>query len=288
MKKALGIVLAAALTVLLFPTPALAASASFSISGPNTLANGETGTYTVRVIVDDAAAVQATLDYDSSFFELMSGNPKGEWDESGNTSKTVELIQVTLRCKADPGSSGQLSLSGKKAARLTGDPENPTESVSCSGGSMTVSNPEQEPTPDPTPKRTPKPAAAATPKPTATPTPAPAATATPEPIAAAGSIPAATPAPAPKGSASPTPGASSSLVAAPSPGSSPDAAHTADTGSAFSQDTEVISNDAIPASQAIPRVFPWWWIVAIAGILALGGILLVRRMRRQNKPKTSS
>lgn len=178
---------------LLFPRKALAAGVSLSISGPDTLQTGQTGTYTVRAAVGDAAAVQATLHYDSGFFELVSGNPKGEWDSSRNESATVTLITVTLKCVGATGSSGSLSLSDMKSSRLTGgDP--PTEAVSCSGGSKTVSNPAPTPTPSPRPVLTPAPTRRSTPVPTATPvatptaaptsSPAPAPTATPDAWAA--------------------------------------------------------------------------------------------------------
>lgn len=172
MKKAIIFVVILAMLLLMFPQKAQAADASFSISGPDTLQTGETGTYTVKVSVNDTAAAQATLQYDSGFFELVSGNVNGEWDSSSNESKTVELTKVTLKCIGAVGSSGSLSLSDKKASRLTGaDP--PSESVSCSGGSKTVKNPEPVPTPTPT--------TAPTPAPTRTPAPTPRRTATSQP-----------------------------------------------------------------------------------------------------------
>ena len=183
MRKVFVLFCSVALVTLLFPARALAGGgASFSISGPNTLEKGEIGTFTVKVTLSDAAAAQATLEYDSGFFALVSGNVHGEYDSASNTSTTVTLTTVKLRCIADMGTSGSLSLSGKKASRYTGgDP--PVESVSCSGGSKTVKNPVPTPTPvqtpvpppDPTKKpstnQKPKPSQslAVTPEPTATP-----------------------------------------------------------------------------------------------------------------------
>ena len=183
MKKAFVMGLVFMILLLMFPIEAQAAGASFSISGPGTLQNGEVGTYTVKVSVSDAAAAQATLQYDGSFFELVSGNPTGEWDSSANESKTVELTTVSLKCIGGPGTSGSLSLSNRKASRLTGaDP--PSESVSCSGGSKTVSNPAPTPTPTPTaPPPTPTPAPSRTPAPGRTPAPTPRHTVTPKPSA---------------------------------------------------------------------------------------------------------
>ena len=108
MKKAFVFVLVLTTLLLMFPQKAQAAGASFSISGPDTLETGQTGTYTVKVSVSDAAAAQATLQYDGGFFELVSGNVKGEWDSSVNENTTATLTTVTLRCIGAAGSSGSL------------------------------------------------------------------------------------------------------------------------------------------------------------------------------------
>ncbi len=179
MKKALAFSLIFILLLVMFPLKAQAAGASFSISGPDTLKTGDTGTYIVKVSVSDAAAAQATLKYDSDFFELVSGKLTGEWDSSTNESVTEDLIKVTLKCIGAPGTSGSLSLSDKKASRLTGgDP--PSESVSCSGGSKTVKNPQPA---VPTPTAAPTPALTAAPTSARTPAPTPRRTETTEPSA---------------------------------------------------------------------------------------------------------
>ncbi len=153
MKKSISFLIIIMLMLTLFPMQPMAASASFSISGPSTLVTGETGTYTVKVTVSDAAAAQATLNYDSNFFELVSGNPTGVWQVEANKSTTVTLITVKLKCKGGIGTSGSLSLSNNKVSRLTGGAP-PSESVSCGGASkkVTVGVPK---TPDP--NATPKP-----------------------------------------------------------------------------------------------------------------------------------
>ncbi len=169
MKKFTCIFLVVIMVMLLLPVSVYAAaSAKFSISGPSTLSKGQSGTYTVSVTVSDAIGVQADLVYDASFFKLVSGNPKGVWDNAGNTSTTVSLITVTLECIAEQGTSGSLSLSGVIAQRLSdiGIPED----VSTSGGSKTVTNPVVLPTPSPTPKPTPGPTPTPGPKPTPGPT----------------------------------------------------------------------------------------------------------------------
>jgi hypothetical protein len=196
---------AALLALLIFPGSVYAASASFSISGPKTLSKGQTGTYTVKVTVSDAAAAQAKLVYDNSFFELVSGNLIGLWDTASNTSTTVTLTTVTLKCIAEQGSSGKLTLTDAKAGRFTGgDP--PTETVSSSVGSLTVTNP--VPTPTPT----------AGPTPTKKPTP----TAGPTPTTGPSVAPTASPTPAVTASPSPQPSATPSVTAAPTPSPQPD------------------------------------------------------------------
>lgn len=210
-KRLTSIMLAFILALLLFPAHVAAASVSFSISGPATLAKGATGVYTVKATLSDAAAVQMKLSFDANFFELVSGNLNGVWDSPSNVNATITLTEVTLRCKADPGSSGILAITGVKAARLTGSLDNPTESIAPSGGSKYVSNPVPTPVPTagptstPTPRPTPKPPSATVPASSATATAsAPSTTSAPVPSAVQTISPAPTAAPGP--SVSPAPG----------------------------------------------------------------------------------
>lgn len=190
MRKALIIILVFSLAVLLLPTKTFAASASFSISGPSTLQTGETGTYKVKVNVDDAAGAQATLTYDSSFFKLVDGNVTDEWSANDNSSGTFTVVEVKLECIAAPGSSGQLSINGYSVRRY-GDTS--VETVDCGGASKTVTNPVPEPDPTPAPTAAPTPRRTATSQASATPTVTPTPTATPDSAVSTTPTPAATP-----------------------------------------------------------------------------------------------
>ena len=108
----------------------------FQVMGPSSLQQGQAGTFKVMATVVDGAAAQAVLSYDRNFFELVSGDPVGQWDTSVNTTTTVTLLTVTLRCKADAGTSSALSLLGCNVARLGED--RPAEPVPCRKQPLTV------------------------------------------------------------------------------------------------------------------------------------------------------
>ncbi|HOP12084.1 MAG TPA: hypothetical protein PK629_11400 [Oscillospiraceae bacterium] len=156
MKRLFGILTALFLIATSFTlTTSATGGSSLSISGPSTLAPGETGTFTVSATLDDVAAIQATLNYDTGFFEYVSyadkdgdvtisdnnstGTLQFEWDVTANASETIVLFTVNLTCKngTSINTTGALSLSNIVAGRLTGAIP-PSEAVSCTGGSLTV------------------------------------------------------------------------------------------------------------------------------------------------------